>query len=186
LPKVLSGSEVSALLEAVGNPKYRAVLMVMYSGGFRITEACQLRPEDIDSKRMLLHVRDGKGHRDRYTLLSKRVLEYLRHYWRQNRPQAWLFPGLKDGAVSPNAVRRTFQRARRQARITKPVTPHVLRHSFATHLLESGTDITIIQMLLGHASVRATTVYTHVSLEYLSRIRSPLDLLNTPDGEILG
>lgn len=186
LPKVLSGSEVSALLEAVGNPKYRAVLMVMYSGGLRITEACQLRPEDIDSKRMLLHVRDGKGHRDRYTLLSKRVLEYLRHYWRQNRPQAWLFPGLKDGAVSPNAVRRTFQRARRQARITKPVTPHVLRHSFATHLLESGTDITIIQMLLGHASVRATTVYTHVSLEYLSRIRSPLDLLNTPDGEILG
>ncbi len=186
LPDILSGTEVSALLEAVRNQKYRAVLMVMYGGGLRISEACQLRPEDIDSKRMLIHVRAGKGNRDRYTILSARVLEFLRQYWRQNRPPGWLFPGLKGGHISPTAVRTTFQQARRLARISKRATPHVLRHSFATHLLESGADISAIQVLLGHASLQATTVYTHITLEHLSRIRSPLDLLNTPDGVVLG
>lgn len=186
LPDILSGSEVSALLQAVRNQKYRAVLMVMYGGGLRISEACQLRSEDIDSKRMLIHVRAGKGNRDRFTVLSARVLEFLRQYWRQNRPQEWLFPGLKGGPISSTAVRKTFRHARRLARITKRVTPHVLRHSFATHLLESGTDISVIQVLLGHASLQATTVYTHITLEHLSRIRSPLDLLSTPDGAVLG
>lgn len=186
LPQVLSGSEVSALLEAVRNSKYRAVLMVMYGAGLRVAEACQLRPEDIDSKRMLIRVRDGKGNRDRYTLLSARLLDFLRQYWRHNRPQTWLFPGLKGRALSPNTVRHTFQKACRLARISKRVTPHVLRHSFATHLLESGTDISVIQVLLGHASLQATTVYTHITLEHLSRLRSPLDLLHTPDGAVLG
>lgn len=188
LPVVLSGSEVHALLKAVRNPKYRAIGMAMYSAGLRIAEACRLRPEHIDSKRMLIHVQNGKGGVDRYTLLSRRLLKHLRSYWRECRPQnGWLFPGATVGwPVSPESVRRVFYEARAEAGILKPVTPHVLRHSFATHLLECGVDATVIQSLLGHSSMRATQVYVHVRTEHIVRVKSPLDLLDTPQARHLG
>jgi site-specific recombinase XerD len=194
LPVVLSGTEVSALLLAIASPMYRAVLMAIYAGGLRISEACRLRPEDIDSKRMVIHIRDGKGGRDRYTVLSTRLLDFLREYWRAFRPtprglqghEGWLFPGLTAaGHVSPNSVRKVFAQAAHGA-IKKRVTPHTLRHSFATHLLECGTDVTVIQSLLGHGSLRATSVYTHVSVEHIGRTKSPLDVLGTKDAAILG
>ena len=187
LPEVLSGTEVAALLAAVRNPKYRGILMTMYAGGLRVAEACRLQPEDIDSKRRVILVRAGKGGRDRYTLLSERILEFLRDYWRTARPQGWLFP-CRTGTqhVSPDAIRIVFRKALSAAGITKKVTPHVLRHCFATHLVETGVDITVVQTLLGHASLRATEVYTHISIEHLGRTRSPLDLLGTPDSGVLG
>jgi len=187
LPVVLSGTEVQALLEAIRSPKYRAVIMVQYAGGLRITEACRLKPQDIDAKRMVLHVRGGKGGRDRYTVLSARLLAYLRDYWRAHRPVEWLFPGKTSaGHVSAEAVRVVFQKAVAASGIRKEATPHTLRHSFATHLLESGVDVTVLQALLGHASLRATAVYTHVSVEHIGRVTSPLDLLGTPTAEPLG
>jgi integrase/recombinase XerD len=188
LPVVLSGSEVQALLDAIRRPKYRAIIMTIYAGGLRITEACRLRPEDIDSQRMVIHIRDGKGGRDRYTMLSERLLAYLRDYWRRHRPRSeWLFPGrMAEGHSSPETTRRVFHAARASAGLVKKATPHTLRHCFATHLLESGVDITLIRSLLGHGSLRTTEIYTHVSVEHLSRVRSPLDLLGTPNGARLG
>jgi integrase/recombinase XerD len=187
LPVVLSGTEVRALLAAITNPKYRGIFMVLYASGLRITEACSLKPEDIDSKRMVIHVRHGKGGRDRYTMLSRRLLCYLRDYWRVVRPREWLFPGQKVGAhVSPQTVRMVFQQARADAGISKRVSPHVLRHSFATHLVECGTDTSIIQALLGHRSIRVTQRYTHISVELIGRTKSPLDVLGTTEAMILG
>ena len=187
LVDVLSGTEVATLLDAVINPKYRAILMAQYASGLRIGEACRLRPEDIDSKRMLIHVRNGKGGRDRYTLLSQRLLEFLRHYWCACRPQGWLFPGqTSEGHASPNTVRVVFKLALEHSGIRKQVTPHALRHSFATHLLECGTDVTVVQALLGHASLHATAVYTHISVEHIGRTVSPLDRLGTPAAKVLG
>lgn len=187
LPVVLSGTEVHKLLEAIRSPKYRAIMMAQYAGGLRISEACRLRPEDIDSKRMVIHIRAGKGGRDRYTVLSERLLAYLRDYFRKYRPEGCLFPGkTSDGHASPETSRRVFHAARSAAGISKKVTPHVLRHCFATHLLESGVDITVVQSLLGHGSLRATEVYTHISLEHIGRVRSPLDLLGTPAAKPLG
>jgi site-specific recombinase XerD len=187
LPEVLSGTEVASLVAAIRNPKYRGIVMTMYSGGLRVAEACRLRPEDIDSKRMVILVRGGKGGRDRYTLLSERLLEFLRDYWRKTRPQGWLFPSRTgDQPLSPDAVRLMFRSALKTAGISKKVTPHALRHSFATHLLESGVDITVVQTLLGHASLRVTEVYAHISVEHIGRTRSPLDLLGTSESKILG
>ncbi len=187
LPVILSGTEVEALLNAVRADKYRAILMAQDAGGLRISEACRLRPEDIDSKRMLLHIRAGKGGRDRYTLLSRRLLEFLRGYFRKHRPSGWLFPGkTATGYACPQTTRNVFRAATTAAGISKRVTPHVLRHCFATHLMESGVDIAVIQVLLGHGSLRATEVYTHVSLEHIGRVRSPLDLLGTPAATPLG
>jgi site-specific recombinase XerD len=187
LPVVLSGTEVQRLLDAVRSPKYRAILMAQYAGGLRISEACQLRPEDIDSKRMVIHVHAGKGGRDRYTVLSTRLLAFLRDYFRRYRPDRWLFPGqTSEGHASANTSRRVFHAAVASAGITKTVTPHVLRHCFATHLLESGVDIKVIQALLGHGSLRATEVYTHISVEHIGRVSSPLDLLGTPAAKPLG
>lgn len=187
LPVVLSGTEVRALLEAIANPKYRAIMMTLYAGGLRISEACSLRPEDIDSRRMVIHIRAGKGGKDRYTVLSKRLLAWLRDYFRQYRPKEWLFPGqTKTGHITPEAARRVLRLAATAAGISKKVTPHVLRHCFATHLLESGVDITTIRSLLGHGSLRTTEIYTHVSVEHIGRVRSPLDLLGTPSAKPLG
>ncbi len=187
LPVVLSGTEVQALLDAVHGPKYRAIIMAQYAGGLRISEACRLRPEDIDSKRMVIHVRAGKGGRDRYTVLSARFLGYLRDYYRKLRPDGWLFPGRTDaGHASPETSRRVFHAAVASAGISKTITLHVLRHCFATHLLESGVDIAVIQALLGHGSLRATEVYTHISVEHIGRVKSPLDLLGTPAAKPLG
>ena len=187
LPVVLSGTEVVTLLDAIRVDKYRAIVMAQYAGGLRISEACRLRAEDIDSKRMVIHIRAGKGGRDRYTVLSDRFLAYLRGYWRTHRPTEWLFTGRTVvGHACPNTVRNVFHAAVASTGISKKITPHVLRHCFATHLMESGVDIAVIQALLGHGSLRATEVYTHVSVEHIGRVKSPLDLLGTPAAKPLG
>jgi len=186
LPVVLSGSEVSLVLKAVRNDKYRMVLTAMYGAGLRVDEACRLQPENIDAKRRLLRIR-GKGNRDRYTLLSDRLLDELRCYWRRHRPEGWLFPGrVWRQPITPSSVRLVFRKALTDAGIHKKVTPHVLRHSFATHLLETGASTSVVQALLGHASLRATQTYSHVRIEHVENIRSPLDLLGTPAGRVLG
>ncbi|MHC4213415.1 MAG: tyrosine-type recombinase/integrase [Planctomycetota bacterium] len=188
LPVVLSGSEVQALFEAVQAPNHRAILMSMYAGGLRISEACRLRVEDIDSKRMMIHIRNAKGAVDRYTFLAERLLHDLRDHWRCTRPSGgWMFPGRTASRhLSTESVRKVFRKAIVAAGIKKAVTPHVLRHSFATHLLECGTDVTVVQAVLGHRSLRTTEVYTHVSQEHIARTRSPLDVLGTPAASILG
>lgn len=187
LPAILSGTQMQALLDAVRVAKYRAIVMAQYAGGLRISEACRLRPEDIDSKRMVIHVRAGKGGRDRYTVLSARFLAFLRDYFRKHRPNGWLVPGKTiEGHASPDTSRRVFHAALAASGISKKLTPHALRHCFATHLLESGVDIAVIQALLGHGSLRATEVYTHVSVEHIGRVKSPLDLLGTPAAKLLG
>lgn len=188
LPIVLSGREVGRILDAVRSLKYRSVLMLMYSSGLRISEACHLRPADIDSQRMVIRVEAGKGKRDRYSLLSRRMLDHLRCYWRETRPDGgWLFPSkVPEKPICREGVRKVFHKAVAAAGIRKAVTPHVLRHSFATHLLESGTDITVIQALLGHGSVGVTQVYAHVQIEHIAQTQSPLDLLGTPEAALFG
>jgi site-specific recombinase XerD len=187
LPDVLSGTEVSALLRAITEPRYRAVIMALYAGGLRVSEGCRLRPEDIDAKRMLIHIRDGKGGRDRYTVLSARLLDYLRDYFRTFRPREWLFPGrTAAGHISRRSVHEVLQRAVAESGIKKHVSPHTFRHSFATHLLECNTDLTVIRTLLGHGSLRVTELYTRVSLEHIGRVKSPLDVLDTAEATVLG
>ena len=169
------------------SPKYRAILMTLYGGGLRIGEACRLQVEDIDSKRMVIRVRDGKGRKDRYTMLPVRLLHELRTYWAAFRPRPWLFPGSTEaGHASPDTVRVVFRQVLGASGITKKVTPHVLRHCFATHLLESGKDLSFVKVVLGHGSLRATEVYAHVSIEQITRTVSPLDLLGTPSAAVLG
>ncbi len=187
VPVVLSGCEIERLLALFHKPKYRAIVMTMYGGGLRISEACSLRPEHIDSKRMLLCFR-GKGDKERCTLLSQRLLEYLRAYWRYARPDnGWMFPGRsKPGHVSRKTVGTVFSKVVKSAGFTKRVTPHTLRHSYATHLLELGTDSTVVKSLLGHSQLRTTEIYLHTSREHLARTTSPLDVLGTPAAKILG
>jgi site-specific recombinase XerD len=188
MPQVLSGSEVLRLLTAIRSLKYRALVMTTYAAGLRISEACHLGPRDIDSQRMLLHVRHGKGGHERCLMLSQRLLEALRAYWRVERPKGrFLFPGSgPDRPLSPDAVRRVLKKALVQAGLEKPVTPHTLRHSFATHLLETGTDIRTIQVLLGHRSIRTTQIYAQVSRRLVARTTSPMDVLETQEGKVLG
>jgi integrase/recombinase XerD len=178
LPTVLSRQEVERLLKAAKVPSTRALIMVLYSSGLRVGEVVRLRPEDIDRDRGLLHVRSGKGKKDRYTLLSRRATEALEKHllFRAAEESPWLFPGDREGEhLATRTVQKVVAAARVRARIAKRVTPHTLRHSFATHLLEAGTDLRYIQELLGHASSRTTEVYTHVSNRDLARIRNPLD-----------
>lgn len=186
LPEVLSGSEVRRLLEAFRSAKCRMLVMTLYGAGLRVSEACRLRPADIDARRMLIHVHLGKGGKDRFVALSRRLLDALRVYWRAHRPQDYFFPGRDVGHISPESVRKAVHCAARDAGLRKRVTPHLLRHSFATHLLETGTDIAVIQVLLGHSKVQTTTNYTKVSRGLISRVRIPLDLLERPDGRVLG
>ena len=176
LPVVLERQEVESLFSVTENLKHRAILMLIYSSGLRLTEASHLKVTDIDSKRMVLRIREGKGRKDRYTLLSTVVLELLREYWSQYRPQEWLFPGRPAyKPLSVRSIQRVFKKARTLAGIRKPATVHTLRHSFATHLLEQGTDLHRIQLLLGHRSLKTTAIYLHVSRKELVRIVSPLD-----------
>jgi integrase/recombinase XerD len=180
LPCVLSPHEVAALLNAVKSEKHRAIFSTMYATGMRISEVCRLRfSEDIDSKRMVILVRNGKGGKDRYVPLSERLLLLLRDYYRKFRPpMPYLFPGRNPNQpITPNTVSQIFRTALRESGITKHVTPHTLRHCFATHLLEAGEDIRVIQVLLGHGSIRTTTRYTHVETTLISRIKSPFDLI---------
>ena len=180
-PDILSLSEVERLLDAAMSASQvsAVVSMAAYGAGLRISEACRLRPEDIDSARKLIHVRLGKGGKDRYVMLSECLLEILRAYWVQVRPQGgWLFPGRKAGEpITRNAVAMALHEAATKAKLRKKVTPHILRHSFATHLLEAGTDIRVIQVLLGHSSIRSTARYTQVSARHIGRVKSPLDKL---------
>lgn len=176
LPVVLSREELRRLLAAIRNPKHVAILALAYASGLRVGEVVRLRPEDLDRERGLLLVRGGKGRKDRSTLLSGTALSLVDAYLEGVSPGHWLFPGARSGRpLTARSVQRVTAEARARAGITKPVTPHVLRHSFATHLLESGTDVRLIQELLGHANVRTTEIYTHVSQRHIRRIRSPLD-----------
>lgn len=177
LPDILSSAEVEHLLNAVDSFKHRVILMTTYGAGMRISEACSLTTADIDSKRMVFHIRNAKRGRDRYVMLSPVLLAALREYWRQFRPSGVnLFPGDKpDTCISTNAVRASLKNALKKAGIKKRVTPHSLRHAFATHLLEGGADIRVIQVLLGHGSIRSTAHYTHVSTKHIAQTQSPLD-----------
>ena len=185
---ILAGSEVLKLLGAMKSLVCGMVLMTAYGAGLRISEACRLRMEDIDSKRMLIHVRLGKGGKDRYVMLSERLLVALRKYWVEVRPKGpWLFPGRKPGKhVTPSAVEQALRKAVKAAKLKKRITPHSMRHAFATHLLEMGSDIRFIQALLGHASIRTTARYTQVSRKHVARGKSPLDVLGTKEGDVLG
>lgn len=178
LPKVLSEEEVAALISALTNLKHRAIMMLLYSAGLRVGEVVRLKAEHIDSSRMLVLVRSGKGAKDRVSILSDVALDMLRNYYRVYRPQKWLFPGAKAGRhITERTVQKVFVQAKGRAGIHKDATVHSLRHSFATHLLEAGTDLRYIQELLGHQSSKTTEVYTHVTSRDLRRIQSPLDRL---------
>lgn len=184
---VLSGTEVERVLGAVRSLVPGVVLTAAYGAGLRISEACRLRVEDIDGKRNVIHVRQGKGQKDRYVMLPTRLLALLRRYWVAVKPRhGWLFPGRGDGHLTPSAVRLALREAMATCNLQKKVTAHVLRHSFATHLLEAGNDIRLIQVLLGHASVSTTAQYAQVSTAHVGRVISPLDLLGTKKGEVLG
>jgi len=176
LPTVLDREEVQSLFAVIRNLKHRCILMTTYSAGLRISETARMKITDIDSKRMLIKVR-GKGAKERYTLLSKVALETLRDYWKYYRPTEWLFPGSPASKpISTSSIERIFKKAKHQAGIIKIATPHSLRHSFATHLLEAGVDLHHVQLLLGHRSPKTTTIYLHVKRKDLARIISPLDL----------
>jgi integrase/recombinase XerD len=179
LPEVPSREEVEQMLTAVQSIKYRTILIAAYGAGLRISEARRLRVEDVDSKRMLLHVRGGKRAKDRFVLLSPRLLEALRHYWATEKPGGpYLFPNGRTGSpVSNDAVRKVLKRALAEVGFKRPVTLHSLRHGFATHLLEDGTDIRVIQALLGHAAIQTTAHYTRVSNRLIQKVTSPLDRL---------
>lgn len=187
LPDILTLEEVAAIINAIESLTYRTVVSTAYAGGLRISEACRLCPGDIDSKRMLIHVRNGKGGKDRYVMLSERLLHLLREYWKQTRPQGpYLFPGpTLDRPMHRKSVYRAFKKAREKAGIRKKVTLHTLRHSFATHLLEAGEDLRVIQALLGHASLSTTCRYTRVSSHIIGRIKSPFDSIGrSPSGTL--
>jgi site-specific recombinase XerD len=188
LPSVLSGSEIQSLFSGFTHPRYRTVAMTIYAAGLRISEACRLAAKDIDSKRMVIHVRKGKGGRDRYVMLSVRLLDALREWWKVARPSHLLFEGKKgpEYPMSGSAFRNALRRACAKAGIKKKVTSHILRHSFATHLMEMGTDIRLIQFILGHRYITATMGYTHLSTRHLRMVKSPLDILGTAKGRMLG
>jgi integrase/recombinase XerD len=178
LPVVLSQQEIQAIILATRNLKHRALLMTIYSAGLRLSEVVHLKVSDIDSQRMTIRVQQGKGQKDRYTLLSQRLLEVLREYWKEYRPVGWLFCGKPETEpLSVSSVQRVFEKVLLRAGIKKPASVHTLRHSFATHLLEAGTDLFHIQRLLGHTSPKTTAVYLHLSRKNLGGVRSPLDHL---------
>lgn len=176
LPGVLTREEVESILSATKNLKHRAILMTLYSAGLRIGEVTRLKVSDIESGRMMIRVNEGKGLKDRYTLLGERNLEMLRRYWKAYRPLEWLFPGRNaSDPVSISAIQRVFKTSLAKAGIKKKASVHTLRHCFATHLLESGTDLYYIQRLLGHKSAGTTSVYLHITGKDIGKIKSPLD-----------
>ena len=183
LPSVLTKQQVGKIIYAPGNLKHRLILMTTYAAGLRVGETRRLKPDHIDSRRMLIKVAGAKGRKDRYTMLSKKLLGELRHYYKTCRPQTYLFPSSikkrKDYPLSYEAVRCIYEKARNKAGVKKGKGLHTLRHSFATHLLEAGYDIRKIQLLLGHSRLTTTMIYLHVSRETLSKVPSPLDLIAT-------
>lgn len=179
LPQVLSEEEVLDIIRHTRNLKHKAILTTIYSDGLRMSELINLQLEDIDSGRMNIVIRNGKGGKDRISVLSSHLLELLRVYFRQYRPKQYLFEGADGGTYSPGSVRKILGKAVAKTNIRKKVTPHTLRHSFATHLLEHGTNLRYVQTLLGHTSVKTTEIYTHVSSKKLEEIKSPLDYIGT-------
>jgi site-specific recombinase XerD len=181
LPVVLSPEEVLQFLGCVGSTKHRAILSTCYAAGLRISEAVCLAPTDIDSRRMVVRVDQGKGQKDRYVMLSPKLLEILRSWWRVEKPKQWLFPGDIPGRhISRDAVGQACQKAHHLSGIRKPITPHSLRHAFAVHLLESGTDVRTIQLLLGHRSLATTARYLRIATSKVCSTSSPFDLLSRP------
>ena len=187
-PDILSGTETQRLLAAVTSLVPAMALTTAYGAGLRISEVCRLRVEDIDSKRGLIHVRLGKGRKDRYVMLSDRLLSMLRGYWTRVRPaDGWLFPGrLKGAHLNPSTVRWALAKAVKGTKLKKRVSAHTLRHSFATHLHELGSDVRFIQVVLGHASIRTTARYAQVSQKHIAAVKSPLDVLGTKMAAALG
>ena len=187
-PDILSGTEMAQVLAAVQPLRNRVILSVAYGAGMRISECCRLQVGDVDSRRMLIHVRNGKGGRDRFVVLGPKLLQILREYWAAVRPPGpALFPGKGgEGVVSRGVLNQALNEAVKRVGIQKRVTPHGLRHACATHLLETGTDLRSVQVFLGHRSIRSTTRYTQVTPRLYARLRSPLDLLGTPEGQPLG
>src|SRR5450759_388683 len=178
LPIVLSPEEVSRFLEAAPGLKYKAAFSVAYGAGLRASEVTSLKPTDIDSKRMVIRVEQGKGRKDRYVMLSPQLLELLRDWWHVGQPQGWLFPGRVLGApLTTRQLNRACHAAAQMAELEKPVSLHTLRHSFATHLLEQNIDIRVIQVLLGHAKLDTTALYTQVATKTIGQVMSPLDQL---------
>ena len=181
LPIVLSPEEVLRFLSSVPDIKHRAILTTCYAAGLRISEALHLRPTDIDSGRMVIRIEQGKGQKDRYVMLSPKLLELLRDWWRLARPRDWLFPSrVATQPISRSAVECACQQAHRRCRISKPITPHSLRHAFGVHLLEAGTDVRTIQLLLGHRSLTTTARYLRIAASKVCSTTSPLDWLPRP------
>jgi integrase/recombinase XerD len=178
LPIVLSPAEVAAVFEATHNLKHRMILMTIYAAGLRVSEVTHLRLSDIDSQRQVIRVRQGKGHKDRQVMLSPKLLEALRIYWKSYRPKVWLFPGESpERPVSSETVWRVCHQAGEAAHLSKPISPHTLRHCFATHLLEEAIDLRRIQVLLGHRNLKTTARYLHVSNLAVRTTVSPLERL---------
>jgi site-specific recombinase XerD len=186
LPEILSREEVERLLSVPMNPKHRALLMTTYGGGLRASEVVHLQVKDLDSQRMVIRVNQGKGRKDRCTILSKRLLTVLRTYWQIDAPPVYLFPG-KDGQnpLSRDSALLIYYIAKKKAGITKQGGIHSLRHAFATHLLEAGVDLRTIQVMLGHKAIRSTMRYLQVTSKHIGAVRSPLDLLTSPNGRPL-
>jgi integrase/recombinase XerD len=186
LPTVLSQEEVARLIECSGSLMQRAMIMTLYATGLRRAELCRLKVSDIDSERMVLHVQQGKGGRDRDLPLSPKLLDILRQYWHWMKPKIYLFPGMEnnwraDIPITEKVVWTAVSSAAKAAGINKRVSPHTLRHSFATHLLEAGADLRTIQMLLGHAKLADTAVYLHLSRRHLQAVASPLEAIDVAD-----
>jgi site-specific recombinase XerD len=178
LPVVPTPAELGAFFDAVSNLKHRTVLLTLYAAGLRLSEALSLHIGDIDGQRQVIRVHAGKGNKDRYTILSPTLLAALRVYWRAYHPKAWLFPGQRPQTpLTDDSIQKACVRAREKAGIAKPISAHTLRHSFATHLLESGTDLRTIQQLLGHTSLSTTSIYLHVAVSTLQRDGHATDLL---------
>jgi len=187
LPVVLSKEEIAKILSSVNNIKHKAILMLVYSAGLRVSEVVRLMPEDIDNKRKLIHIKGAKGRKDRYTLLADSALDTLRNYWKKYEPKKWLFPSTNpDRHLHYRSVEKVFANACEKANILKRATIYTLRRSFATHLLEAGTDLRYIQELLGHKSSKTTEIYTHVSKSSIGKIISPLDRLEEEKSDKYG
>jgi site-specific recombinase XerD len=188
LPIILTREEAARLIDSASNLFHRAMLITLYSTGMRRAELCRLKVEDIDSTRMLIHIRQGKGGKDRDVPLSPKALETLREYWRWMKPKTYLFPGTVDGSradkpITPKVLWQACREAAQRAGITKAVRPHLIRHSFATHLVEGGADLPTVQALLGHTDLKPTSIYLHLSERHLRAAGTPLDNmeLSTPD-----